>query len=95
MYQCINYCLLTAKCKVHGFFERVFKENAGAAELIATLVIIGIVLAVALIFRNQLSDIITNLWNKLVRDGDTSSKNSSDIVNDWGVTGNVGQSAGG
>lgn len=86
MYQCINYCLLTAKCKVHGFFERVFKENAGAAELIATLVIIGIVLAVALIFRNQLSGIISDLWNTLVRDGDTSAKDSSHIVKDWGAT---------
>lgn len=85
MYQCINYCLLTAKCKVHGFFERVFKENAGAAELIATLVIIGIVLAVALIFRNQLADIIKDLWDNLVQKGDTSSKKSSDIVSAWGT----------
>lgn len=94
MYQCINYCLLTAKCKVHGFFERVFKENAGAAELIATLVIIGIVLAVALIFRNQLADIIKDLWNSLVRDGDTSSKDSSSIVKSWGETGVAGTKAG-
>lgn len=80
MYQCINYCLLTAKCKVHGFFERVFKENAGAAELIATLVIIGIVLAIALIFRNQLKDIIGSLWETLVQNGSTDTKKNSDIV---------------
>lgn len=94
MYQCINYCLLTAKCKVHGFFERVFKENAGAAELIATLVIIGIVLAVALIFRNQLADIIKDLWDTLVKGGDTSPKDSSSIVKNWGETGAAGTKGG-
>ena len=37
----------TARCclyKVDGWFKRVFKEQAGGAELIATLIIIGIVL---------------------------------------------------
>lgn len=84
MYQYLQNSLILAKCKTHAFFERVFKENAGAAELIATLVIIGIVLAVALIFRNQLSDIIADLWNTLVKDGNTDSKSSADIVDAWG-----------
>lgn len=84
MYQCLKYDLFILKCKTHALFERVFKENAGAAELIATLVIVGIVLAIALIFRNELTDIVKDLWDELVKDGDTNKKNSSDIVGEWG-----------
>ena len=83
MYQSLSYGLFVAKCKTHAFFQKVFKENAGAAELIATLVIVGIVLAIALIFRNQLSDMVGKLWNQLVRDGDTSKVNSNNVVDSW------------
>ncbi len=66
------------------WFKRVFKEQAGGAEVVATLVIVGIVLALALIFRNQLTNLVTNLWNTLVKNGDTSAKNSADVANAWG-----------
>lgn len=73
-----NYCLFKADC----WFKKVFKEQAGGAEIIATLIIIGIVLILAFAFRNQLVGLIENLWNSFVRDGnkDTSQQ---EVVNDW------------
>ncbi len=68
--------------KVDGWFKRVFKEQAGGAELIATLVIIGIVLILAFAFKDQLGNLVKDLWNNLVKDGnqDTSQDN---VVGAW------------
>lgn len=72
---------------VDDWFKRVFKEQAGGAEIVATLVIVGIVLALALIFRTQLVNLVKNLWDKLVFNGDTSNKNSNDVAVAWGEAG--------
>lgn len=68
--------------KVDGWFKRVFKEQAGGAELIATLIIIGIVMILAFAFRTQLMELVKNLWNNLLKDGnkDTSQQ---DVVSAW------------
>ena len=65
----LNYCAF----KVDGFFKRVFKEQAGGAEIIATIVIIGIVLVLALLFRKNLASLVKNLWNNLVNPNATST----------------------
>lgn len=59
----INYAVRCAKNTVHGWFQRVFKEQAGGAEVIATLIIIAVVLVLALAFRDNLSELVKNLWN--------------------------------
>ena len=78
MMNAFTYC----KNKVHGFFNRVFKEQAGGAELIATLVIVGIVLALALIFRDNLTTLVANLWNSLVKPGQAAA-GSQPTINEW------------
>lgn len=55
---------------VHGWFRRVFKEQAGGAEIIATIVIIGIVLVLAFIFRDSLFNLVSGLWDNLVGGAD-------------------------
>lgn len=75
----------TAKCclyKVDGWFKRVFKEQAGGAELIATLIIIGIVLILAFAFRTQLTNLVKDLWNGLMVNGDENT-NKGDILTEW------------
>lgn len=68
--------------KVDGWFKRAFKEQKGAAELIATLVIIGIVLILAFAFKDQLISLVKNLWNSLLADGKESTK-QTDVVTKW------------
>ena len=68
--------------KVDGWFKRVFKEQAGGAELIATLIIIGIVLILAFAFKEKLIDLVQNLWNNLLKNGNEDTK-QGDVVEEW------------
>lgn len=62
----MSYLMFYCKTKVDAWFARVFKEQAGGAELIATLVIIAIVLGLALTFRTKLNGLVKDLWNNLL-----------------------------
>lgn len=68
--------------KVDCWFKRVFKEQAGGAELIATLIIIGIVLILAFLFKDKLIELVKNLWNNLLKDGNQDT-NQQDVVTEW------------
>ena len=70
------------KIKVDNWFRRVFKEQAGGAELIATIVIIGIVLILAFMFKDNLLKLVGSLWNSIVKGGNKDIK-QSDVVSDW------------
>lgn len=72
------YC----KIKVDSWFRRVFKEQAGGAELIATLVIIGIVLILAFAFKDQLVSLVKSLWNNLIVNGNENTT-QSDVASEW------------
>ena len=73
-----TYCL----SKVDAWFKRVFKEQAGGAELIATLVIIGVVLCLAFIFKDMLIDLVKNLWNTILDGGNKDAQQGS-VVDEW------------
>lgn len=68
--------------KIDGWFRRTFKEQAGGAELIATLIIVGIVLILAFIFKDQLIDLVKNLWNGLLKNGDKDTT-PDQVVPEW------------
>ena len=72
------YC----KIKVDGMFRRVFKEQAGGAELIATLIIVGIVLVLAFAFKDKIGDLVKELWNNIVR-GDNPDAKQAEIIPEW------------
>lgn len=82
MYNLIQTQAINCKCKIDSWFKRVFKEQAGGAELIATIVIIGIVLILAFAFKDKLLDLVKNLWNGLVKNGNQSTS-QSDVVTEW------------
>ena len=82
MFAAIENLAITCKIKVDAWFKRVFKEQAGGAELIATLVIIGIVLILAFAFTDKLIELVKNLWNNLLKQGDESTS-QGDVVTDW------------
>ena len=82
MFAAIENLAITCKIKIDAWFTRVFKEQAGGAELIATLVIIGIVLILAFAFKDKLIELVKNLWNNLLKQGDESTS-QGDVVSDW------------
>ena len=80
MITAIKHTANYAKATVHGWFQRTFKEQAGGAEVIATLVIIAIVLALALIFKDNLANLVSTLWDNMMgkKDPQTGSLPSWD-----------------
>ncbi len=82
MYSCVRNCVFYGKMKVDGFFRRLFKEEAGGAELIATLIIIGIVLILAFAFKDKLAELVKNIWNNLIVNG-SQDTNQKDVGTEW------------
>lgn len=70
MFSTIQNVALCCKIKMNAMFHRVFKEQAGGAEIIATLVIIAVVLVLALAFRDNLSELVKSLWNSMTQTGE-------------------------
>lgn len=80
MFTAINYAFTYARATVHSWFQRAFKEQAGGAEVIATLVIIAVVLVLALAFRDNISDLVKSLWNGMLKMGE---KDQQPTIPDW------------
>lgn len=80
MLTAINYAFNYARATVHGCFKRVFKEQAGGAEVIAILVIIAVVLVLALAFRDNISELVKSLWNNMLNIGED---NTDPTIPEW------------
>lgn len=76
MFNAIDCAFIRAKATVHGWFQRVFKEQAGGAEVIATLIIIAVVLVLALAFRDNISELVKSLWNGMLQNGEENTQPS-------------------
>ncbi len=53
-----------AKCKVMSFFE----DETGDTNIIAIILLIIVVIAMAVIFRNQIANVINSLFNRVTND---------------------------
>ena len=75
MFQKMNRELMNAiialQCKVNAFVEK----EKGAVDIVAIVVLMGIVVLVAIIFRNQLENLINNLFK-------TIGQNATDAINE-------------
>ena len=76
MFTVIENVATMAKIKVDAWFKRMFNEQAGGAEVIATLVIIAVVLVLALAFRDNISGLVKSLWNGMLNIGEESQQPS-------------------
>ena len=45
--------------------SKILKNESGEANIIAIILILAIVIALAIIFRNQLSALFTKIWSSL------------------------------
>jgi Flp pilus assembly pilin Flp len=60
----LDVMLLQAKMKFDEFIERMIHEEKGAADMVAILVVIVILLAVAGTFRTQLKSLVEAVFTK-------------------------------
>ena len=70
------------RCQVGCWLRKTFKDESGAAEVVATIVIIGIALTLALIFRKSLTNLVKNLWESLVQRHDNNASPTVDAFAD-------------
>lgn len=64
MFQKMDEILLKAVMKWDGFVDRLLHEEKGAADMVAILVVIVILLAVAAIFKTQLEGLVEAVFGK-------------------------------
>jgi len=60
----IDFALLCLKEKVTKTLDSLLHEEKGAADIVAIMVVIVILLAVAVIFKDQLSDLVNKVFKK-------------------------------
>jgi Flp pilus assembly pilin Flp len=60
-----------ADLKLRNAISNFSKEEKGGAEIVAIMLIIIVLIAVILVFRTQLEDLIKNLFQKIGKDVDS------------------------
>lgn len=61
--------------------NRLIHEEKGVSDVISMVVIIGIVLLIAFLFRDQLGKLFANLWNTVVA-GQNGAGGAADVTVD-------------
>ncbi|MEY8338317.1 Flp1 family type IVb pilin [Lachnospiraceae bacterium 62-35] len=64
MFEKMDLALLSAKRKAGEFWNRLLHEEKGASDIVAIMVVIVILLAVAVIFKDQLTSLVETVFNK-------------------------------
>lgn len=60
------FALSCLKCKAQKAIHDFIHEEKGASDIIAMVVIIGIVVVLAFLFRSAIFDLFKQLWDNLV-----------------------------
>jgi FlaG/FlaF family flagellin (archaellin) len=58
-----DYLMFKALCAKHAAYNFIYKDERGAADIIAVIVLIGIVIAVAVIFKDKITTYVGNLFD--------------------------------
>ena len=64
MFEKMDIALIDAKMKMDDHVDRLLHEEKGASDIVAILVVIVILLAVAAVFRTQLSALVEQVFGK-------------------------------
>ncbi|MDO5346695.1 MAG: Flp1 family type IVb pilin [Lachnospiraceae bacterium] len=64
MFEKMDLALIGAKMKMDDYVDRLLHEEKGASDIVAILVVIVILLAVAAIFKTQLSGLVEQVFGK-------------------------------
>lgn len=82
MFRKLQVKAVCGKIRMQESVKRLIKGEAGGAELIATLVIIGIVLILAFAFKDKLTGLVKSIWNNLVASGNESTTQQN-VASTW------------
>lgn len=75
---------IKAKLSFQRAMHYLLEEEKGSSEVIALVVIIGIVLIIGFIFKDAILDLFQNLWNKLVAGKSRNNGNNVNLSNEIG-----------
>ena len=65
MFELIDLFFITQTMKLNGAVEAVKKEERGASDMVAVMVLIVIIIALATLFHDRLKDIVGQILDKL------------------------------
>jgi len=65
MFNLIDKFVIGSQTRVSKYLETLKKEEKGASDMVAIIVVIVIIIAVAGIFRTQLTEAVSNVFGKL------------------------------
>ena len=65
MFELIDLFFITHTMKLNGAVEAFKKEERGASDMVAVMVLIVIIIALATLFHDRLKDIVGQILDKL------------------------------
>ena len=65
MFELIDLFFITQTMKLNGAVEAIKKEERGASDMVAVMVLIVIIIALATLFHDRLKDIVGQILDKL------------------------------
>ena len=65
MFELIDLFFMTQTMKLNGAIEAFKKEERGASDMVAVMVLIVIIIALATLFHDRLKDIVGQILDKL------------------------------
>lgn len=80
---------ITCRSKVRSSVEQLrnfAKDERGASDVLAMIIIIGLVLAIALVFRKQIINLVEKLWSTFV-EGKELDANHEFKIDGWNSSG--------
>lgn len=65
MFELIDLFVMAQAMKLQGALDAFKKEERGASDMVAVMVLIVIIIAVAVIFKGKLEDVVKQIFDKL------------------------------
>lgn len=74
MFNFLDMQMIKLQTKMRNFAEDFKKEERGASDIVAILLIILVVVAIAFVFKDQLGNLVNNVFDKVNENTDKLSK---------------------
>lgn len=65
MFQAMDSVLLAGQMKLARFFDRLWKEEEGASDMVAIMVLVVVIIGVAVAFNEGLTAATTSVFDRL------------------------------
>jgi hypothetical protein len=68
MFKKLKRAAIKADIRIRNAMHRIINEEKGGTEIVAILLIIIVLIGIVVIFRNQLSKLITDFFERITND---------------------------